>query len=230
VEEFLGILFAGGRGTRLGLITQYISKAFVPVYDRPVFMYPLAQLQRSQYIREILILTNAENDVKFQQTGYRTVIQDDSRVHDMLSGLRFLREVLKTHQHCVLMPCDNISNVSVDALVEAFLVNNCNICFSLTRVSDQCKLSQMGVYDPATGKLVYKPSVPPSEWGVIAPYVVNRGLIWNGTGTDTDVFNQARTCWLRHEGYWFDIGDPESLVGLYKHLSVTEICSEWFER
>jgi dTDP-glucose pyrophosphorylase len=219
VEEFLGLLFAGGRGTRLGLITQYISKAFVPVYDRPAFMYPLAQLEASHDIREIVILTNEENDAKLKRLGHRTIIQDDTRVHDMLSGLHYMREMLPTRKHCVLMPCDNVSDILVDQVIETFLSNECDVCFSLTRIADRGKLSQMGAYDPESARALYKPREPPSEWGMIAPYVVSGGFDWRPGQNDADVFNQARTCHLLHHGYWFDIGDPDSLVSCALGLS-----------
>jgi len=218
MQKLLGILFAGGKGERLGLITRYISKAFVPVYDRPVFMYPLAQLEASRYIGEIVILTNTENDAKLKQTGYRTLIQDDDRVHDMFSGLRQIREDLKINQDCVLMPCDNISDVSVDAVIETFMAGHGEVCFSLTRVPDRRKLSQMGVYDPDAGKVFYKPAIPPSEWGVIAPYVVSRDFSWRSAETDAEVFNQATISVTHHQGYWFDIGDPISYATCLKEL------------
>src|SRR2546421_8380422 len=110
MEEFLGVLFAGGRGRRLQPITKFISKAFVPVYDRPVFMYPLAQLESSRYVQDIVILTNEMNDDGFKETGYRTIRQDDDQVHDMLSGLLYLRRNFSLGGDCVLMPCDNVSD------------------------------------------------------------------------------------------------------------------------
>lgn len=211
MEEFLGVLFAGGRGRRLEVITQYISKAFVPVYDRPVFMYPLSQLEKSRYVTDIVILTNEDNDARLKQTGHRTIVQDDNQVHDMLSGLRYLRQNFSLGRDCVLMPCDNISDFSVDSVVEAFISNQSEICFGLTRVTDRAKLAEMGVYDPNTGKLIYKPANPPSDLGVIAPYVVSGSFEWQPARTDTEVFNEARTSHILHEGYWFDIGDVESL-------------------
>jgi NDP-sugar pyrophosphorylase family protein len=220
-KDYWGILFAGGKGERLGLITRYISKAFVPVYDRPVFMYPLAQLEASRQIGEIIILTNTENDAKLKQTGYRTVIQDDELVHGMFSGLRYLREVLEIDGDCVLMPCDNVSDISVDAVIEAFTIASCQVSFSLIRVPDRCKLSQMGVYDPANGQVVYKPANPPSEWGVIAPYVVRGDFTWEPAETDAEVFNQARICSQLHPGYWFDIGDPISYAECLKAMLFT---------
>lgn len=58
-------------------------------------------------------------------------------------------------QHCVLMPCDNVSDVVVDEVIDAFLTNECEVCFSLTHIPDPSKLSQMGVYDPLTKQLAF---------------------------------------------------------------------------
>jgi dTDP-glucose pyrophosphorylase len=212
VEEFLGILFAGGRGTRLGEITRFISKAFVPVYDRPVFQYPLALLEACRSIREIVVLTNGENDAQFTAHGHRTIVQDDSRVHDMLSGLQFVREALGRDRHAILMPCDNVSNVDVNQLVATFLEERCDVCYSIRRVDDPSKLRQMGVYDPASGSLVYRPENPGSPWGMIAPYVVHRDFQWSDAKNDAEVFNQGTSRRVQYDGMWFDIGDPDSLI------------------
>ncbi|MEZ4689411.1 MAG: sugar phosphate nucleotidyltransferase [Ignavibacteria bacterium] len=45
MEEFLGVLFCGGRGTRISSLTDYISKSFIPVYDKPVFKFGLSSLE-----------------------------------------------------------------------------------------------------------------------------------------------------------------------------------------
>lgn len=220
MEKLLGVLFAGGRGTRLGLITKYVSKAFVPVYDRPVFLHPLAQLEASSHIDEIVILTNEENDAVMKKAGYRTIIQDDARVRDMWSGLRQIRETAGGRD-AVLIPCDNVSDIVVDDIVASFRSGDYDVAFHVMPVRDEQKLRQMGVYDPASRRLVYKPETPPSSLGMIAPYVV-RGGFDPGDVPEVEAFNRGRMVCREYDGVWFDVGDADALVACSAFLQKRE--------
>ena len=87
--DYKGILLCGGKGTRLNPITKLSNKHFLPLYDKPLFFYPLSMLMLAG-IRNILIIVSKEDLPRiknFLKDGERLGIKVTYKIQKKPSGI-----------------------------------------------------------------------------------------------------------------------------------------------
>ncbi|MDB4978605.1 MAG: Spore coat protein [Candidatus Peribacteria bacterium] len=84
-----GVLICGGTGSRLRPLTEIVNKSLLPVYDKPLIVYPL-QILLNAGIRDIAVITGPEHMdqmAAFLGSGYRFNCEFAFKVQDKPGGI-----------------------------------------------------------------------------------------------------------------------------------------------
>jgi glucose-1-phosphate thymidylyltransferase len=83
-----GVILAGGLGTRLRPLTHITNKHLLPVYDKPMILYPLETLKRSG-ITDIMVVTGREHAghfMNFLGSGQQYGVKCSYAIQDTNNG------------------------------------------------------------------------------------------------------------------------------------------------
>ena len=73
MKETIGVLLAGGTGSRLYPLTTSVNKHLLPVYSKPLIYYSLSTLMLAQN-REVLLVINPKD-----KTDFKNLLGDGSK-------------------------------------------------------------------------------------------------------------------------------------------------------
>ena len=231
--DCVGVILAGGTGSRLYPCTKVTNKHLLPIGEMPMIFYPLKKLVGAG-IRDIMIVTGTEHVGDFINllgSGKEFGCQLTYRVQDEAGGIAQalgLAERFAGGQPMCVILGDNIFEDSIETIVKDFLASGC-AHIVLKSVEDAARFGVAVVERDGTSvhvkEIIEKPSVPPSDLAVTGIYCypndvfsIIRNLKPSGRGEleITDVNNAyiraGKMQCSQFEGYWSDAGTFESLT------------------
>ncbi len=168
-----GVLICGGTGSRLRPLTEITNKSLLPIYDRPLILFPLKTLVDGG-IRDVIVISGNEHIdqmASFLGSGERFGCKFSYRVQDRPGGiaqaLGMAEEFAAGDSVCAILG----DNVYFDTLTPTIANFRSGAHLFLKKVPDA---QRFGVAEMRDGKVVSieeKPLAPKSELAVTGCYL-----------------------------------------------------------
>ena len=184
-EQLVGVVLAGGRGTRLDPITRVLNKHLLPIYDAPMIAYPVGS-RVDAGIEDIVIVTNGDDIEDFQRVlgdgaafGLRSLCYaEQTRAGGIADALLSAEDLASGQPVCVILG-DNVLGGSLASAAQRFATDPTGALLMLAQVEDPRGLgvvrfeSQPGAGEPLPKviEIVEKPDDPPSHYAVTGVYM-----------------------------------------------------------
>ncbi len=211
-----GVILAGGNGTRLRPTTRVINKHLIPVYDKPMILYPIGTLKELG-ITDIIMIVGGDHlgsFMEFLQDGREFGINLTYRIQAESKGIAHALYLAKE-----FVGKDNFAVILGDNIFESASLPTTN-CGLVTKEVESP--NRFGVYHE--GKIVEKPENPKSKQAVtglyfyppeIFPFIETMKPSARGEMEITDVNNWCLENFevdvIPYEGFWSDAGTVDSL-------------------
>lgn len=228
-EKLKGVILAGGTGSRLYPLTKVTNKHLLPIYNKPMILYPLETL-KSLGISNICIVSGGEHIADFMRllgSGLEFEVKLTYKVQDGPNGIAHAllqaEEFVKKGGKIAVILGDNIFE-KVEAPSNVFSDNNAYIY--LKEVEDPERFGVVKLDEnQQVIDILEKPKEPPSKFAVTGIYIYPNDVFnfiktlkpsQRGELEITDVNNwylkQGRLKAVFLDGFWSDAGTFESLL------------------
>jgi glucose-1-phosphate thymidylyltransferase len=223
-----GVILAGGLGTRLRPLTLITNKHLLPVYDRPMILYPLETLRRAG-ITEIMVVCGKEHAGDFmnflgsgKEYGVKLSYALQHGAGGIAEALGLAKDFAEGQKVAVILG-DNIFEDDFSASVEKFKTMSGAMIF-LKQVSDANRFGVAKVIGDKVVAVEEKPTVPKSNLAVVGCYLYNFDVFekidtLHPSGRNeleiTDIQNlyiqEGHLSFAILDGFWSDAGTFDSL-------------------
>lgn len=226
----MGVVLAGGTGSRLHPVTKVTNKHLLPIGQMPMIFYPIKKLVGAG-IREILIVTGTEHMgdmMSLLGSGKDFGCHLTYRVQDEAGGiaqaLSLAERFVQAQPVCVILG-DNIFEDSIDPVIAEFTKRPEMARIILKEVPDAERFGVAFTNGSRIENIVEKPTAPSSKLAVTGIYCyppdvfdIIRGLKPSNrneleiTDVNNEYLKQGRLEYAVFDGYWSDAGTFASLL------------------
>lgn len=237
------VVLCAGEGTRMRPLTHFQPKHLIPVGNKPVVEWVLAAIS-SAMISTAVVVVSPSTELAFREAlgdGAGFGIELSYIVQKEPRGLAHAvacAEGYVAKEPFLLYLGDNLFEMGIRELVDAFRNGNCSAAISLVQVEDPRRFGVACLEAGRIVRLVEKPEHPPSDMAVAGAYVFDSRIFdairrirpsARGELEITDaiqVLIDDRLLVLPHrvEGWWKDVGRPRDL------LIANQLLAEQLER
>ncbi len=127
-----GVILCGGTGSRLYPVTKSINKHLVPVYNKPMFYYPISILMLAG-IKDILIVTGKNQKKYFEQSigsyenlGINISFKEQSLADGIPNALRFAKDFVKKENFALILGDNFFYGSNLSTIFQNFFKNKIN--------------------------------------------------------------------------------------------------------
>jgi glucose-1-phosphate thymidylyltransferase len=240
--RMIGIVLAGGYGTRLSSLTGDVPKALLPLGDTTPLDLILEKMGETHSIDQTLITVNAHYKdwfkkwaVKSKYESMQIVVEPHADNGNKYGAVRALSLVTDDVQDdCLVVTCDNIFSSTLTPFLAFFKAKESPVI----AVHDIGKLERASEF--STVKLdkkrriidfIEKPKQPtstligtgiyafPAQTLSMIQEYVHRGLCTDQPGRFMEWLYRIEAAYgYRLQGYWCDIGTPETYLEALRYV------------
>ena len=229
MNDRIGIIIAGGKGTRLYPLTKVVNKHLLPVHDKPMIYYPLSTLIRLGH-KTIYLISTKESIPLFKKllgNGKQYGIKLHYKVQDKPKGIAHCFFLLKKqikNKKTTLILGDNLFISNFENLTSNIHKQGCTLV--CTTVREPQHYGVVTVKQNQIIKIEEKPKKPTSNLIATGLYFYDEQLTTlikklkpSGRGefeiTDLNkIYQKNKLCFhynLSSTDHWYDLGQISDL-------------------
>lgn len=229
-SKIKGVILAGGMGARLHPLTAITNKHLLPVYDKPMILYPLETLKKSG-ISEIMIVCGKEFGGHFmnflgsgKDHGVKLSYALQHGSGGIAEALSLAEDFIAHGEQLAVILGDNIFEDNFSAAINSFQ-NQAGAKIFIKKVPDPHRFGVAEIEGDRINGIEEKPKNPKSNFVTVGFYLYNKDIFdkirkLNRSARGELEITDAHNIYIKDGamsyafvgGFWSDAGTLKSLL------------------